>query len=201
MPKMHLKLNAPENGYLVFLFCDFAARNEKFRLFKSKWQKFKILIYFKEESVPPPPLAGRLQPNSPDALWAESACCATQSKKICFWNEQFYCTFWEEKCPFHIPIWCIDAPKTPLVSMQPGFKLSSIVRRRQGCRTRYFHHKDYKWLWIPNWCFEIFTLFYLESLVHWKVKASNDLLMRHVILCTHFNGYSFWSSLTNKIKT
>ena len=43
-------------------------------------------------------------------------------------------------------IWCIDAPKTPLVSMQHGFKHSCSVRRRHWCRTRYFHRIDYKWL-------------------------------------------------------
>ena len=94
-------------------------------------------------------------------------------------------------------IWCIAAPKTPLVSLQPGFKHSCRARRRQGCRTRYFHRKDYRWLWAANRCSEIFTLFYVESLVHWKVKASNHAFDQSVILCTHLIGAIFsllWST-------
>ena len=49
-------------------------------------------------------------------------------------------------------VWRITASKTPLVSMQHGFKHSCSVRRRQSCRTRYFHTLNYQWdaFWAMN---------------------------------------------------
>ena len=112
------------------------------------------------------------------ALSAESACYRDTEQNIYFLKRTILLHYLGRKMSI-LHIWCMDVSKTTVVSMQHCFKHSCSVRRRHWCRARYFYGKDYYWLWASSGVSEFFPVFLLESLVHWKVKASNhDLLMR-----------------------
>ena len=84
-------------------------------------------------------------------------------------------------------IWCKDAPKSPLVSMQHGFIVAALGAGT-GAALVIFMAKiisDYEHLTgVPK--------FLLESLVHRKTKASNhDFQCKGIILCSHLKGTVF----------